>query len=722
MLDLRGNPYATKIINDTTIIHRVDLQTNEESSICGVKNFICRLNRSLIQMRTFYVGRPPPPIKPSDFKCISHNRQRLVCQFRRQHSCGLFTDYHLSMIRLNSHSTCNLTDDGTTLSFDSNSDTCVFSAGHRNLSFWIVATNIIGKTESMQTVDHFDIVQPEMPGNLHVSSLDVTNVNITWSLSLLLYNLNRSFEIEFRLMSKYDTQQSFKNISSFTSKQMMHQFENLFPFTNYELKMRVRVVPKSLRYFEDEYWSEWSSIQFQTKACRPYAPPRILPGAYSFKERRGHLVTIEVYWELVPEYRQNGPGFGYDIYALSQTGHNLTANSPNNGVTSFQKARIDEIYSVYFFSYNDEGRSENVSIMQIYPHIAAYQPKIRRMLYNDSYYVQWFSPDNIDLLSNYTIMYCTYSTTGSCHGSIQFDTVPANATTYFLNSSKPLSFALAANFRSYSSELSWPMCTVSPATVVNQITFKFTDVTEHSFTLRMQLSCMDQSLIDRYDVRYWPTQNHDATVNRTYQAYDTIIPIDDLLINTDYEVVITAYDSRGNTFEASNSVRTKNKEVLVQLILFLLFGMLVMAIMTTTATRRMKRIMSIKVEIPVGLLGIDETPFQNNPPVEEFKPFSEQISDTVEMEELRPSDPLDDNSSGKVKSILKKYDPTNVQAKSAAQFSTSNDYIKPSEMPCMKNLEKSIPSLGGNSYSSGSTGYVDVSLIMKQHLFGDVSL
>lgn len=48
----------------------------------------------------------------------------------------------------------------------------------------------------------------------------------------------------------------------------------------------------------------------------------------------------------------------------------------------------------------------------------------------------------------------------------------------------------------------------------------------------------------------------------------------------------------------------------MQLALFLLFGMLVMGFITTTATRKVKKIMNIKVEIPSGLLGIYETPIQ----------------------------------------------------------------------------------------------------------------
>lgn len=710
MLDLRRIPYVTEVINDTTIIHKMNLQNNGS---CGVKEFICRLNRSMIDSRTFYVGKPPPPIQPIDFKCISYNRKRLLCQFNRQYSCRLVTDYHLSMIRLNSHNTCNLTDNGTTLSFDSNSDTCVFSSGHRSLSFMIEATNIIGKTESMLIVDHFDIVQPEKPSNLHVSSLEVTSANITWSMSYMLYNLNRSFEIEFNLISKYDVHTSFKNIILTKNQQLMHQFKDLFAFTNYTLKMRARVVPKSERHFEDEYWSEWASVSFHTKACPPYEPPRVFPGAYSFKERRENLVTVVVYWEQVPEYHHNGPGFGYAIYARSNTGHNLTVNNLNNGVALFQKARTDEVYNVYFSSYNNEGRSENINIMKVYPHLDAYQPKIRRMFYNDSYHLQWFPADNAENLSNYTIMYCTYSTTGSCHGSIQFDTLPANATSYVLNSNKPLTFALAVNYQWHSSELTWPMCTVSPASTVNQITFKFSDITEHSLVLHLQLSCMDQYLIDQLNVRYWPTKDYENMVNQTYLPYNTIILINDLLIDTDYEVVVTAYDDRGHTSEAKSSVRTKNKEFLVELLLFLLFGMLVMAFIATTATRRVKKIMNIKVEIPTGLLGIDEVPYHNKPLAEEFGYLPELFNDTIELEKLSSSDD---------KSNLEKPDlscPSNQEHLSLANGSnpaiqrlgTSNNYIKPSNMV---NLRKSITSRGENHSSGGSSGYVDVNLLINQ--------
>lgn len=772
ILDARRNPYLTEIVNDTTIIHKVDLRNGDESTLCGVRSYICRLNRSLIAMRSIYVARPPPAIKPADFKCISYNRKRLVCQFQRDNSCGLYTEYNLSMIRLSSQSVCNLTDNGTMLSFDSSSDTCVFSSGHRTLTFRIEGTNKIGKTESTHLVDHFDIVRPEEPSDLDVSFLDITSVNLTWSMSFLLYNLNRSFEVEFHLITKHGVIQTFVNLSLSKDKKIMHHFEDLYAFTSYELRMRVRVIPKSERNFEEDYWSEWSSIEFQTKPCKPYEAPRILSGAYSFKERRENLVTIEVYWEQIPEHRYNGPGFGYGIYALSQSGQKLSTNGSNNGVATFQKTKVDEQYTVYLYSYNEEGRSDNTNIIHIYPHEFKYQPKIKRMLYNESYQLQWFPADEMENLSNYTIMYCSYSTTGTCHGSIKFDTLPADATSYFLNMTKPLTFALAANYHTYSSELTWPLCTISPATSISQISFKLTDITEQSFTLRLQLSCMDQSLIDRYDVRYWPTLKRDAMRNQTFRPYDTVIPIENLVIDTEYEVIVTAYDDRGNTFEASSSVRTKDKDILMQLALFLLFGMLVMGFITTTATRKVKKIMNIKVEIPSGLLGIYETPIQLNSFQEEseFQPISEGLEleelsngenhqfvkkqnhcfpsnweqsnqspsqlpfdgmpvqvntvqekcrpenfiNAIEMEELSPSE---EKPFLKVKSILKKPEqicPPNhsEKPKPTVQIVTGDNYIKPSQMPCMMDPTEVMPPIARENSPSG---YVDVKLMRNQH-------
>lgn len=718
ILDTKSNPYSTEIVNETTIIHEVDLRHNNESTICGVKTYICRFKRSMLAMRTIRVARPPPAIKPTDFKCISYNRKRLVCQFERQNSCGLFTEYSLSMIRLSGHSVCNLNDTGTMLSFDSVSDSCVFSSGHSMFSFRIEGKNIIGKAESTFEVDHYDIVQPEAPSNLQVLSLNETDAEITWDLSYMLYNLNRSFEVQFHLITKYDVTETFATMNLTKGEQMKYQFYDLYAYTSYELKMRVRVVPKSLRHFEEEYWSEWSVIEFQTLGCRPYDAPRILPGAYNFKERRDNLVAIDVYWEQVPEYRYNGPGFGYGIYALSQTGHSLTTNSSNNGVATFQKARIDEQYTVYLYSYNDEGRSENMNTINVYPLKAEYQPKIKRMLYNESYHLQWFSPDDSESLSNYTLMYCTYSTTGTCHGSVTFDTIPANATSYFLNLTKPLTFAISANYREYSTELSWQLCTVSPAMSISQLAFKVTDVSEHSFTLRLQLSCMDQSLIERFDVRYWAALDANMVVNKTFRPYDTIIPIENLSIDTDYAVIVTVYDERGNTFEARSSVRTKDKDILMQLVPFLLLGILVMGIVTTTATRKVKRIMDIKVEIPIGLLGIHEMPIQIESSHEEHEPIPEHFGDAIELEELSPNE---DQPFVKVKSILKKPEqfasPTNpeqtdhsIKPKPTVQIVTGDNYIMPSQMMDPAKTMPSIIAIGG----AQSSGYVDVKLMMNQ--------
>lgn len=738
--NLWRQPYETKVINDTTITHEVDLRVSNESSVCGNKNYVCRLNRTFIGWKTIQVARPPPPIKPSDFKCISHNRKFLTCEFMRQNRCHFFTNYNLSMTRLGQLSDCELTDQVSRLIYDSRSETCIFSAGHRNISFIVAGENIVGRTNTSITVSHYDIVRPSAPENLQVLFVNSTSVQATWNLSIMLLNLDREFEFELQMISKYNINTVFKNMTFEKGIPMMHQFNDLHAFTRYELKIRARVVPRTVRNFEKDYWSDWFSVLIHTKACRPYQAPWTAPGAYSFKERRDQQATVEVYWELVPEYLHNGPGFGYDVFALSESGQRFNASHPihPSGVATFRSIKADERYTVHLSSYNDEGRSENIRLLSIYPPAAAYEPKIKRILFNDIYHLQWFSVDEPDHLSNYTVMHCTFSASSSCQNSIHIITLPPNVTSYSINSTKPLNFALAANYRFYSSELSWMQCIVPTPSSISRLTFKLTDVTEHSVTLRFFLSCTDQSLVEHYEVRYWPKMDKSLERNMTKRPYDMVITIDDLMMDTEYEMNVTAYDENGIPHRDSDSFRTSDRDILLQLIVFLLFGILAMAFMTTRATRRVKKMMNIKVDIPVGLLGIDEMPIdpsQNEHPYnvhEEIEPkvlFSELLEKDEFVDDVMPRtpcDPDDEEKSVIVKSILKKpvetvHDqhaslPEHLEKqKPTVQIVTGTDYIQPSQMPTKKDPAKQDLTASENR-SSGPSGYVDVGLIMKQQM------
>ncbi|XP_065075262.1 cytokine receptor-like isoform X2 [Ochlerotatus camptorhynchus] len=684
-------------------------------------------------MKTIPVARPPPAIKPSDFKCISHNRKFLTCEFKRQNSCRFPTNYKLSMNRLGLLNDCELNDNVSMLSFDSRSETCMFSAGHKNISFLVDSENIVGKTETTIIVNHYDIVRPSAPTSLQVPFVNSTSIQATWDLSIMLLNLDREIEFEFLMISKYGNNTSFKNMTFEKGVPMVHQFNDLHAFTSYELKIRARVVPKSVRNYEDEYWSDGSSVRIRTKACRPYQAPRTAPGTYRFKERSNKLATVEVYWELVPEYLHNGPGFGYDVFAVSESGQRFNASHPvnPNGVATFQNIKANERYTVHLSSYNHEGRSENVSLIPIYPPKVSYDPKIKRILFNDSYHLQWFSGGEPEHLSNYTVMHCIFSATGSCQNSIHIVTLPPNATSYSINSTKPLNFALAANYRSYSSELSWMQCIVPTPSNISRLTFNLTDVTEHSVTLRISLSCTDQSLVERYEVRYWPKMDKSLEKNMTKRPYDLVIKIDDLMKDTEYMVNVTAFDEHGIPHTDSYSVRTSERDILLQLIMFLLFGILAMAIMTTTATRRVKKMMNIKFDIPLGLLGIDEMPMDSSQRIYAGDEIESTVlfSESLENDKLMPLAPFDlDDAvqSVKVKSILKKPDETVhdkhsclsellEKQKATVQIVTGTDYVQPLQMLSIKDQAKQdLP--GSENRSSGSSGYVDVNLMMKQQM------
>lgn len=307
-------------MNETTIEAEISLSPSNNAIVCGVKTYTCELNEEPFDITSITIGRPPVAIDESDFQCVSENREYIWCEFPRNDYCNLHTFFRLFMIRSFHRSECDLVSRGDRNHFDSRTETCLFPAGHRSLTFELESQNIIGTTRTIFYINHYDFIRPAGPKMLEVKDITSTSAKVEWNLNVKLLNIDRMFEYEFATVSQHGTENSFVTMSFEVNEKLYHVVDNLYPYTEYKLKVRVRVIPMKQRKLENLYWSNWSTTTFQTTASKPNLAPMIVPGAYSFKEIKGDLVTLEVYWQHIPTKFQNGPGFKYNISALSKRG------------------------------------------------------------------------------------------------------------------------------------------------------------------------------------------------------------------------------------------------------------------------------------------------------------------------------------------------------------------------------------------------------------------
>ncbi|XP_055641349.1 cytokine receptor-like isoform X2 [Toxorhynchites rutilus septentrionalis] len=609
----------TRIVNDTTIEAKIIISPSNEATACGVKTYTCKLNQTPLDISSVSIGRPPLPIDESDFMCVSENREYIWCEFPRNDYCKLNTLFRLSMIRSFNSSECDLQNNGERKLFDSRTESCPFFAGHRSLTFELEATNMFGSTRTIFYINHYDFIRPTGPKMLEVTDIASTRVKVGWNLNVKLLYIDRKFEYEFEIASQHGVVNSSVTMSFDVNEKLYHTLDNLYAYTEYELRVRVRVIPMKPRKFENIYWSDWSSVTFQTIPSKPNRAPVIVTGGYSFKERKGDSVTIEVYWEHVPMSHQNGPGFSYNISAISKSGERFLPSFVGRAVAVFHQITIEH-YRIIISCYNLLGSSDYNAI-DIFPPAENFQPIVRRVLRNDSYQFSWFPPNDPTDLSNYTIMFCNFTATKHCQDSINFAVLPAYETTFNVTSESALNFGVSAVYPNHSSGFVWQECVVSTASGLSYPQFEVTDVTVTSFNLRMNSSCFDRSLVRRYGVLLWSGKKQNLLRYKTFEPYVTMVPIEGLDAGRGYMVEVVAYDEDDETYETRKFVHTVEEEKLLLKLFLLVCGVLGTIAAIISATKFVKRVKNITVDIPVGLIDIHDmlTTIRDNDGKEDVK-------------------------------------------------------------------------------------------------------
>ncbi|XP_053694650.1 cytokine receptor-like [Sabethes cyaneus] len=730
-LYLNSAKVESQIVNETTIQLEVDLPLNDESSVCGVKTYTCSLNQTtVVHSATVYVGKPPRPIDPADFRCISENREYLVCDFPQNDYCSLNTLYKLALVRHHISSDCALekVDPSERIKFDSRSESCPYSAGYRSFTFELESHNAIGETVAEYHFSHYDLVRPAAPSSLEVANITTSSLDFAWSLSKRLINLDRQLELQFLLVSEYGVEKNAYSIISFNANdtRLYRSFADLTPYTQYVLSIQARVVPLKPRASENDYWSDWSHITFKTKACRPYQAPTTLPGAYSLLEITGSYVTVDVFWLKIPQHLQNGPMFRYNVSAIAKSGQRYFPSTMGNETATFQKLKID-YYRVEISCQNEEGPTDGNSLIEIFPPAENLKPKLKRTLVQDGYQLSWYPvPEEYNVL-NYTIVYCNFTATGTCRDGLQFATVSALETVFSVPAKRVLNFAVAAVYRNYTSDLSWQKCVVSGDTGIGQPKFSITDTTIDSFVIRINDSCTERSLVQRYEISVWTNVTASLVRNVSFDPYLSVIAVDGLSSGTPYKVMVTAFHASEAPQHKVDVIRTARNTALLQSILYSLGALIIFIAMFTRATRKLKKMMNIKVDIPLGLIGIDESKDTDNHPDHQEKFNSNEIvisaedsikisgrNDEAQSTPLPIPRNLNESSNSPNLSPLSTTASNNLNwLRKNVHTATDNLYILPQEMAMAPMAMEKPKENHFSAISTTSSGYVDLNHIVN---------
>ncbi|EDS44052.1 tyrosine phosphatase [Culex quinquefasciatus] len=540
-IELQNERIKSEILNESTIV-AVQQVNSGMLEKCGVWKYTCYSGGSGLDVARVTVGRIPANILPAEIRCISEDLRDLRCEVPIKRPCDLETSYKMMMNYRFGSSLCSVDVVGGNLVYDSSDENqrCIYRNGVEALRFELEVINAIGRKVMSFELNNYDLVRPGPVVRLRVINVTSRDLEIRWVQEMSLDHLQRTFEYQFQLISDHGS-----NISTVEkTPTMIYQYSmnNLQPFTNYTLKVRLWLVPKTPRSFDDEYWSEWRSVSFKTLASKPDQAPKTVPGAFSFKAWHDKLATFDVYWEHVPKYLQNGPGFRYNVSAISDTGQTFyPVQSPSTSPVATFENMNNAHFRVLISCFNDEGSVENHNELHVFPPNPSHQPKIKRVLNSAHFEVSWHAPTHQQDLTSYTVMYCNYTSANVCQDSIRFAVVPPNTTDFRISSTSTLNFAVSANFAHFSTPLSWQECIVSPADLgIGQPKFDVIDLRGDSLVLLFNNGCIERSFYDQMRLLVW--KGMEVVLRADFETYRDRFAVQGLSPGTEYAVQVLAYD------------------------------------------------------------------------------------------------------------------------------------------------------------------------------------
>lgn len=728
------NSEQFQIYNRTTIVARHKLEPNTS---CGPIKLQCKVKFPETRGFAFTkitLERPPNDILPDELTCVLEQQRFIHCQFPTRLSCNSSMKYALSTVSVNGLSKCETRiENGTTHVWDSQNDPCGFSVNELSTLFQLDIGNCFGNKTMKFNMVHDDIVRPGKPESLSASKVDATSANVTWTMPEL--NVSRSFMYKLQLISEFNVNGTTKYVKS---AQMIFSYsvQNLIPYTQYTLNISAKVMADKERYNEDLYWSEYGSVSFKTLAHRPITAPAMVPGSYSLKKGNTDRMDVSVFWEPISKHLHNGTNFGYYVEAYSDS-YSFTENV-NVSTCTFYNLPLGH-YRVRIKSFNDEGESANFSEIQIFPPMDNRQPQLRSVLKDGGYNVSWIAPQ-VTELSNYTLMYCHSTSQGTCRDTIRFVTIPKDVTSFAIDEGNPLNFAISANYGdNYSSELSWQQCVVAPRTSrLGHPKFLIESVTTVSMVVRMMASCEEHSFYERMQVRVRTMEGH-VVFNKTYDYYVEKMLLDGLKSSTNYEVIVSVFDASGDSTEKKVEVCTAWSGIWILVVIILIFGAIVTVIVVTVAVRRLKLLLDIKVQLPNGLLEVQEdtsdyesesnseseSESEHNkmyipcPTIpEEPEPIAEEIAHNEPFylpEELFHAGPQISATTGSPTTVGGPY----IEMASLIRSSNTGQPVSPTSVDCNGNYEQMHPPNKSSEMVVRSSGYVKIELLINRARTGN---
>lgn len=266
--------------------------------------------------------------------------------------------------------------------------------------------------------------------------------------------------------------------------------------------------------FDDNGYSDFSSVTFITKASIPDRPPSTDLGSF-------HLVNsakceVDIFWTELNEDEYNGEDLTYPIEIY----RNGVEVEDKMAKISFIKssARFDGIclhdeYEFRIYSKNEVGPSTSYSSIIIPRNndlIDAPEPT-SKLLSNRVYTLVWKRPLDVQHLESYTIFWCEPLDEQHtlCSTSIKSIIVSADKLNYTYNNNFEESskiFAISSNTRNSRSGMAWFPCSASNVSDMTKFPAHSEVLSESSIKISWTLKCDTTLALKGFNITYWPAE------------------------------------------------------------------------------------------------------------------------------------------------------------------------------------------------------------------------
>lgn len=482
--------------------------------------FICKLNGTDgVDYNDVKVGYRPGPIK--ELKCISNNWQDMNCTFQAMHNPIPVTSYKLKFRTYKNHghtNECKVEPRYIDFQYECYmNNSSKYQQFRDTYYFTLETTNDFGKYSQEFEIKHYENIVLAPPINLMTSNITSRSVQLEWGKQ---HHLNAySDGIVFDMVVKSECEsfnwnrlnlndykiETISNSTNTVQKMWLTGLE--FAHTWYDIRLRMQTTSTNrVHEHDEEFWSKWTNVTFQTRQRRPDNPPDVVDGGFNINDNG----DLYIYWKELSKCYQNGGNFTYIVE--SDDAANRLPSEQNSLMAIYRKERInlDQDNYIKIWSRNDMGFSQNFSELRI-PGIKKRldEPRnLQKFLVNGEYQITWSPPmTSQEKVVSYTVFWCDSKSElpNNCLNSINFKRLPPNVTFFAKRSNFTLNFAIAANSKTSTSGMVWAACTAAQSTDIGKIkTFWRGPLTSTEVKLEWKVECADLSIAKGYIIEYCP--------------------------------------------------------------------------------------------------------------------------------------------------------------------------------------------------------------------------